>query len=954
MQTISPQIYIYPALPKGIIPIFNSNQYFPKLGNTHIQALGESLFPANSLAEIKDTIQMAMTLENYDADNERDLFKWLSNCWRIIILSRDRGINFPPSIINNRILLPIPVFRWSLGQRLNQTWLDLYTQTLIRLIKSSTQSGGLVICYAENLLKLQTFPITLPQSDVTSFGIWERPERLSQKGVILCQRTAPTHWESYLPSPTVDELRVSGVNHAFLADAGIQIFTPKAVRKILHILKSNPNADFQKHFLVSLGEKNSELSSKIVILKSKIHFLQNGRELIHGISSLMNFELDETKLGIMGAKRHPDQYLQNSRFNYPLRLEENHTLWIESSIIPRSWTLSHEHILTGIPFNEWDLKLEPKVCLDFTPINESEWCIKFFKIDDCLNNGFEKTHWMDKENALHWFQKRNLFPPHIQNSVNFADLKIFPILSFDRISPRFIEWLTQKSPDYSKKFIDLWENTEKFSLNDCIQRANYCRLENQRQQLLNEGMEAMFHNNRWSVFYKTDLESTAMLYSKSNSELPNTQLKIDDGYEPLQIVHDRMFRSAVIKNRNKKGWEQLEEEAFSTLCQMLVNNAQIEKVNPQKSIIEDQVVWGRCPVRLDLAGGWTDTPPYCLERGGRVVNLAVNLNGQSPIQVFTKLRSTPELFIHSIDQGKSQLITTYEELRSYAQPGDNFALSKAALAQAGFLPEFTSIQYSSLREQLEAFGGGLEISLLSAVPKGSGLGTSSILAATILATLGETCGLCWDKNALFTRTLALEQMLTTGGGWQDQAGGIFNGIKMIETTAGLSQTPILRWLPGELFQQDYANKVILLYYTGITRMAKNILHEIVRGIFLNSPRHLGIIEEISENAKIAFNAIQTSNYQMLVSSVRESWRLNQLLDRGTNPPEVKKILDSIEDYLDAAKLLGAGGGGYLIMFAKSTDAALKIQQILKKSPPNKKARFIQFSLSEKGLQLTRS
>ena len=177
---------------------------------------------------------------------------------------------------------------------------------------------------------------------------------------------------------------------------------------------------------------------------------------------------------------------------------------------------------------------------------------------------------------------------------------------------------------------------------------------------------------------------------------------------------------------------------------------------------------------------------------------------------------------------------------------------------------------------------------------------------------------------------------------------------MIETTAGLSQTPILRWLPGELFQQDYANKVILLYYTGITRMAKNILHEIVRGIFLNSPRHLGIIEEISENAKIAFNAIQTSNYQMLVSSVRESWRLNQLLDRGTNPPEVKKILDSIEDYLDAAKLLGAGGGGYLIMFAKSTDAALKIQQILKKSPPNKKARFIQFSLSEKGLQLTRS
>jgi len=54
--------------------------------------------------------------------------------------------------------------------------------------------------------------------------------------------------------------------------------------------------------------------------------------------------------------------------------------------------------------------------------------------------------------------------------------------------------------------------------------------------------------------------------------------------------------------------------------------------------------------------------------------------------------------------------------------------------------------------------------------EGSGLGTSSILAATVLAALGDLCGLSWDRNTLFTRTLALEQMLTTGGGWQDQAG----------------------------------------------------------------------------------------------------------------------------------------------------------------------------------------
>jgi galactokinase/mevalonate kinase-like predicted kinase len=113
--------------------------------------------------------------------------------------------------------------------------------------------------------------------------------------------------------------------------------------------------------------------------------------------------------------------------------------------------------------------------------------------------------------------------------------------------------------------------------------------------------------------------------------------------------------------------------------------------------------------------------------------------------------------------------------------------------------------------------------MLAAVPKGSGLGTSSILGATLLAALSDLCGLNWDRPALFKRTLALEQMLTTGGGWQDQAGAIFGGIKLIETQVGLTQTPSIRWLPPTLMGPVYANTTILLYYTGLTRLAKGIL-----------------------------------------------------------------------------------------------------------------------------------
>ena len=423
----------------------------------------------------------------------------------------------------------------------------------------------------------------------------------------------------------------------------------------------------------------------------------------------------------------------------------------------------------------------------------------------------------------------------------------------------------------------------------------------------------------------------------------------------MHRVHERMFRSAVLRHRQAVHWQELEAEAFACLREMIAREAQLSPALPRRNVMEDQIVWARSPVRFDLAGGWTDTPPYCIEHGGKVLNLAADLNGQPPVQVFAKLAERPELIMRSIDLGVEERARTYAELDTFARPDSPFALAKAAFALAGFLPRFhANGGFASLEDQLRAFGGGLEVSLLSAVPKGSGLGTSSILAATVLAALSDLCGLGWDRNVLFSRTLALEQMLTTGGGWQDQAGAIFRGVKLIETAAGLAQKPTLRWLPHHLFGHEYANRSILLYYTGLTRLAKNILAEIVRGIFLNSPSHLSVIADIGANAEYASAAIQTCDYQMLLAAIRNSWRLNQRLDAGTNPPAVQQILDSIGDYLAAAKLLGAGGGGYLLFFGKDPEAAARIKETLTRRPPNSRARFVQFSLSESGLQLTRS
>jgi galactokinase/mevalonate kinase-like predicted kinase len=402
-------------------------------------------------------------------------------------------------------------------------------------------------------------------------------------------------------------------------------------------------------------------------------------------------------------------------------------------------------------------------------------------------------------------------------------------------------------------------------------------------------------------------------------------------------------------------WEAGEQEAFGLLRDSILQSVCRRPSLPRRQLLDDQIIWGRCPVRLDLAGGWTDTPPFCLTHGGRVVNVAVDLNGQPPIQVFAKLCNEPQIVLRSIDRGVEGRVTTFDELRRCGEPLGDFSIAKAALSLAGFLPEFSAGQeYRSLRQQLEDFGGGLEISLLAAVPKGSGLGTSSILAATLLGSLGELCGLGWDHAEIYRRALALEQMLTTGGGWQDQVGGVARGLKRIDTLPGLQQDPVVRWLPADLFTDTAPKSCMLLYYTGITRMAKSILKEIVRGVFLKDGRRLALLDELGEHAAATYEVLARGQWDGLCRCIRRSWELNQQLDTGTNPAEVQAILDRVSDCLAAAKLLGAGGGGYMLMIAKDRDAAIRVRKELQERPPSRKARFVDFGVSDTGLEITRS
>lgn len=679
--------------------------------------------------------------------------------------------------------------------------------------------------------------------------------------------------------------------------------------------------------------------------------------MIESVSAIENREHTRGQAGWTGRQPHPDQHVQNSLFSIPLRRQENHTLWIENSTVPSTWKIAAEHVLTGIPANTWSLRLESKQCLDLLAVGERDFAVRPYGIDDRFKGamGDPATRWLGA-GATEWLARRGLTLERagINPRTDIQQAALFPIVAPEDLSGEFVQWMLAADPPPADgagaAHGELWLRSRRASAEELCDICNLDRLYRQRRENVVRVLGSFIKNHRWNSFYKLDLQATADTFAPLLSEIPEAP-----ELDPLDRVHEEMFRAAVLRRRGDGGWQSRESAAFRAMSELIVRHSQITPVNPCRNVLDDQIIWARSPVRLDLAGGWSDTPPYCIEYGGAVLNLAVNVNGQPPIQVFAKLGERPEIVLRSVDLGVEKRLATFAAIDDFDRPESDFALAKAAFALAGFLPRFHSAgTHATLRDQLRAFGGGIELTLLSAIPKGSGLGTSSILAATVLGALSELCGLGWDKRALFQRTLALEQMLTTGGGWQDQAGGIHRGIKIIETAPGLDQKPIIRWLPEHLFEEGLRSGTLMLYYTGITRLAKNILQEIVRGLFLNSRAHLEIINDIRAHALHTFDALQVGGPDVLAESIRRSWELNQRLDSGTNPPAVQAILDRVGDHVAAAKLLGAGGGGYLLMVARDESAARLLRRELKDHPPNATARFVDFSISQEGMAVTRS
>ena len=392
--------------------------------------------------------------------------------------------------------------------------------------------------------------------------------------------------------------------------------------------------------------------------------------------------------------------------------------------------------------------------------------------------------------------------------------------------------------------------------------------------------------------------------------------------------------------------------AFEALRRTIVASGSRSQGPVRSSLRSDEIVWGRAPARLDLAGGWTDTPPYALEHGGAVLNAAVLLNGQPPVQVYARVVPEPMIRVRSIDLGTDLDINCWDDLFNYDSAVGEFSLVKGALVISGFIPTAGSSRNRTLREILTAFGGGIEITTLAAIPKGSGLGTSSIMGSVLLAVIQRMLGRQLSPAELFHAVLRLEQELTTGGGWQDQIGGTVGGLKLITTSPGLVPEAAIRYVPTDVLDPRLNGGQTLLYYTGMTRLAKNILQNVV-GRYLDRDREaLLALSQLGTLASQMSEAAARKDLPQFGRLIGTAWQLNKKLDPHSTTEEIEALLSQISPHIYGAKLLGAGGGGFLLLVCRSPDDATEVRLRLETSPPNPRARFFDCEPSAKGLEIS--
>lgn len=593
--------------------------------------------------------------------------------------------------------------------------------------------------------------------------------------------------------------------------------------------------------------------------------------------------------------------------------------YIENAYLAKGVVVEERAVVSGLQVPE-NCVLRENVVYHGLKLQNGKFTVRVYGVDDNPKGTLEKDDsflatslaafikayelrvediWSDGDHSL-W--KANIYPEcdTIQECMAFAE----NLIQMTRMS------------DVDCEMVECWEKAKKTSLYSSFNQADGSAIIPWRENLEDQIRVSKFMQAMMSQIPVQDaLEVFGGNMRKTEQKLLLERIERASFSEKIRIYYG-MAQAA------KRGWgefEETDEENFMQACfgqiQTEISALVDEKLkNGKKLTICKDEVNIKLPVRVNWGGGWTDTPPHCQEHGGVVLNAAISLKGNLPIQVSIRKLDQLVIQLESQDIGAYGEFKDMDEVNDCGNPYDKFALHKAALIACGVIRKNDT---RNLQEVLAELGGGIYLSTqVINVPKGSGLGTSSILAGACVKGLFEFFGEEASDDILYDVVLSMEQLMSTGGGWQDQVGGLTPGIKMITTRPGIDQ--VIQVQPVVLKEETLKElqERFALIYTGQRRLARNLLRDVVGGYIGNRKESLDALHKMKRIAVLMQFELEQGNIDAFAKLLNQHWELSIQLDKGSTNTCIQQIFMACEDLIDGKFISGAGGGGFLQVILK--------------------------------------
>jgi D-glycero-alpha-D-manno-heptose-7-phosphate kinase len=455
------------------------------------------------------------------------------------------------------------------------------------------------------------------------------------------------------------------------------------------------------------------------------------------------------------------------------------------------------------------------------------------------------------------------------------------------------------------------------------------------KQLQNEVLKSLFVNKDSSIKdVLVELDKGAMGIALVVDENEKMQGLVTDGDIRRYIIKDddlnKPISSIMVKNpvTARVGWDKEKIKALVNPrikhIPILDDNGIIKDViisaDLQGSQFENVVIRAKSPLRISFAGGGTDIWYYFKNFGGCVLNSTIDKYCRG-----TLIKRNDEVItINSHDFDISEKINALDELNYEGE----LKLIKAVIKL--MKPEF-----------------GFDLHLHSDVPPGTGLGLSATAAATVAALLNSLRENKYDDYKLSEIIYKAErEELNIAGGWQDQYATVFGGFNFMEFNREDIIVHPLR-INEEIIEE--LNNNLFLCYTGSTRLSGMIQANLSKKQDTNNPEKsdevLLALKRLKDITIKMRSALLKGKIQEFGKFLHEGWENKKRLDPRISNGIINNLYDiAMKNGALGGKVLGAGGGGYLLFFCSPIKKKNVTKALVKAG-----GKILNFNFEKKGL-----